>query len=206
MRVLIAIGALGLLIHGSPPAFPRAADASAALANARPGHVRHASGDPVVLGAGRPQSEPLQAGRRLKSGEQIYSRTGDRVEIVLSANSYLRIGGRARVNVLSADYPAMDFRLVEGDVDKCEWATLDSWGMERSAFLLNCFWGRRPLVSVPAVTQPIRANAGYQIKAGGGLRTAGNSRAELLLSPLIRTPSPTPWLRRSGSAGRRPRP
>ena len=195
----------------------------------------------------------------------MQARRGDRVEIVLSANSYLRIGGRARVNVLSADDPAMDFRLVEGEVvvdsegakgrqrvsvvstpagdlqvvrpgfyrirvnrerpvrvtvfsgrlswqdlkgrrfelsrrrhysldplsetpsfsrmDKYEWATLDSWGMERSAFLLNCFWGRRPLVSVPAVTQPIRANAGYQIKAGGGLRTAGNSRAELLLSP-----------------------
>ena len=27
-------------------------------------------------------------------------------------------------------------------MDKYEWDTLDSWGMERSAFLLNCFWGR----------------------------------------------------------------
>ena len=68
-------------------------------------------------------------------------------------------------------------------MDKYEWATLDSWGMERSAFRLNCFWGRRPLVSVPAVTRPVRANAGYRIEAGGGLRTTGNSRAELLLSP-----------------------
>ena len=265
MRVLIAIGALGLLTHGSPPAFPRTSDASAALTNARPGYVRHVSGDPVVLGAGRPQSQPLPRGRRLKGEEQVHTRTGDRVEIVLSADSYLRIGDRARVKVLSVDYPAMDFRLVEGEVvvdskgakgrqqvsivstpagdlsvvrpgfyrirvyrerpvrvtvfsgrlswqglkgrrselsqrrhysldplsetpsfsrmDKYEWDTLDSWGMERSAFLLNCFWGRRPLVSVPAVTQPIRANAGYQIKAGGGLRTTGNSRAELLLSP-----------------------
>lgn len=265
MRVLIAIGALGLLIHGSPPAFPRTPDASAALTSARPGFVRHVSGDPVVLGAGRPQSEPLPRKRRLKGGEHVHTRPGDRLEIVLSADSYLRIGGRARVKVLSADYPAMDFRLVEGEVvvdserakgqshististpagelqvvrpgfyrirahrerpvrvtvfsgrlswqglkgrrselsrrrhysldplsetpsfsrmDKYEWATLDSWGMERAAFRLNCFWGRRPLVSVPAVTQPIRANAGYQIKAGGGLRTTGNSRAELLLTP-----------------------
>ena len=265
MRVLIAIGALGLLIHGSPPAFPRTPDASAALTSARPGLVRHVGGDPVVVGAGRAQSEPLPRGRRLEGGEQVRTRPGDRLEIVLSADSYLRIGGRARLKVLSADYPAMDFRLVEGEVvvdsegakgrrhvstvstpagdlqavrpgfyrigvnreqpvrvtvfsgrlswqglkgrrselsqrrhysldplsetpsfsrmDKYEWATLDSWGMERSAFLLNCFWGRRPLVSVPAVTQPIRANAGYQIKAGGGLRTTGNSRAELLLSP-----------------------
>ncbi len=265
MRVLIAIGVLGVLVHGSPPAFPRTPDASAAFTNDRPGFVRHAGGDPVVLSAGRPQFQPLQAGRRLKGGEQVHTRPGDRLEIVLSADSYLRIGGRARVKVLSADYPAMDFRLVEGGVvvdsegargrqhvsivstpagdlrvvrpgfyrirvnperpvrvtvfsgrlswqglkgrrselsqrrhysldpssetpsfsrmDKYEWATLDAWGMERSAFLLNCFWGRRPLVSVPAVTQPIRANAGYQIKAGGGLRTTGNSRAELLLSP-----------------------
>ena len=265
MKVLIAIGVLGLLIHGSPAAFPRTPDASAAFTNARPGFVRHVSGEPVVLGAGPPHSEPLKAGSRLKGGEQVRTRPGDRLEIVLSANSYLRFGGRARVKVLSADYPAMDFRLVEGEVvvdsdgakgrhhismvstpagdlqvvrpgfyrirvnreppvrvtvfsgrlswrglkgrrselsqrrhysldplseapsfsrvDKYEWATLDSWGMERSAFLLNCFWGRRPLVSVPAVAQPIRANAGYQIKAGGGLRTTGNSRAELLLSP-----------------------
>jgi len=265
MKVFIAFGVLGVLILGSTPAFPRTPDASAALTNARPGFVRHASGAPVVLSAGRPQHESLQAGRRLRGGEQVNTRTGDRLEIVLSAKSYLRIGGRARVKVLSADYPAMDFRVVEGEVvvdsdrakrrdpisivstpagdlqvvrrgfyrirvnrerpvrvsvfsgrlswqglkgrrselsqrrhysldplsetpsfsrmDKYEWATLDSWGMERSAFLLNCFWGRRPLVSVPAVTQPIRANAGYQVKAGGGLRTTGNSRAELLLSP-----------------------
>ena len=68
-------------------------------------------------------------------------------------------------------------------MDKYEWATLDSWAKERSAFLVNCFWGRRPLVSVPAVTQSLRANAGYRIKAGSDLRTNGDSRAELLLSP-----------------------
>ena len=195
----------------------------------------------------------------------MHTRTGDRVEIVLSANSYLRLGGKARVEVLSDDYPAIDVGLLEGEavvdsegtggkhqvfsvstsagrlrvvrpgfyrirvhperpvgvtvfsgrlswlgpgdrqsdlsqrrhysldplvvtpsvrrMDKYEWATLDPWGMERSAFLLNCFWGRRPLVSVPEVTRPVRANAGYQIKSGGGLRTTGNSRAELLLSP-----------------------
>lgn len=265
MRVLIAIGVLGLLIHGSSLALPGTPDASAAVTDARPGYVRHVSGAPAVLGAGRPQPEPLPAGRPLNRAEQVHTQAGDRVEIVLSANSYLRIGGRARVEVLRADYPAMDFRLVEGavvvdssgtrgkhlgsavstpagelrvvrpgfyririhregtvgvtvfsgrlswlgptgrrselsqrrhysldppeetpsfrPVDKYEWATLDSWGKERSAFLLNCFWGRRPLVSVPAVTQPVRANAGYQIKAGGGLRTTVNSRAELLLSP-----------------------
>ena len=265
MRVPLAIGVLGLLIHGPFPAFPRTPDASATLTNARPGFVRHAGGSPAVLGAGLPRSEPLQAGRWLKTGERVRTRPGDRLEIVLSANSYLRIGGRARVKVLSADYPAMDFRLVEGEVvvdsggakgrqhvssvstpagdlqvvrpgfyrirvnrgrpvrvtvfsgrlswlsprgrrselsqlrhysldplavtpsvrriSKYESAVLDGWGKERSAFLLNCFWGRRPLVSVPGTTQPIRANAGYQIKAGGGLRTSGNSRAELLLSP-----------------------
>ena len=288
MRVLIAIGALGLWFHGTSLAFAGSPDASAAVTNAPPGFVRHVSGDPAVLGAGRRQSEPLQAGRRLKSGEQMHARMGDRVEIVLSANSYLRVAGQARLEVLTADYPAMDFRLVNGEavvdsgrtrekhqvstistpvgglrvvrpgfyrirvnrkrpvgvtvfsgrlswlglrgqrselsqsrhysldplaetpsvsrMDKYEWATLDSWAKERSAFQLNCFWGRRPLVSVPAVTQPIRANAGYQIKAGGGLRTTGSNRAELLLTPGIRTRSPAPWLRRSGSAGRRPRP
>ena len=265
MRVLIAIGVLGLLIHGSSPAFPGSPDASAPLTNARPGFVRHVSGDPAVLAAGLPQSELLQAGRWLRRGSRVRTRTGDRVEIVLSANSYLRLGGQARVEVLSDDFPAMDLRLVEGEavvdsegakgkhhvstvstpagglrvvrpgfyrirvhrerlvgvtvfsgrlswlgprgrrselsqlrhysldplavtpsarrISKYESAVLDGWGKERSAFLLNCFWGRRPLVSVPGITQPIRANAGYQIKAGGGLRTTGNSRAELLLSP-----------------------
>ena len=265
MRVLIPIGVLGLLIHGSFSALPETPDASATVTNARPGFVRHVSGNPAVLGAVRPQSEPLQAGRWLKSGEQVRTRTGDRVEIVLSANSYLRFSGKARVEVLRDDYPAMDLRLLQGEavvdskgaggkhhiftvftpagglrvirpgfyrirahreqpvgvtvfsgrlswlgprgrqselsqrrhysldlsaqapsvnrMDKYEWATLDPWGQERSAFLLNCFWGRRPLISVPGITQPIRANAGYQIKAGGGLRTTGNSRAELLLSP-----------------------
>ncbi|MCY3758714.1 MAG: FecR family protein [Acidobacteria bacterium] len=265
MRVLIAIGVLGLWIHGASTALPGTPDASAPLTNARPGHVRHVSGNPAVLGAGLPQSEPLQAGRQLKRRDQVHTRTGDRVEIVLSANGYLRLGGKARVEVFSDDYPAMDVRLLEGEavvdsegadgkhhafsvstpagglrvvrpgfyrirvhrerpvgvtvfsgrlswlgsngrqselsqrrhyvldplaatpsarrMDKYEWATLDPWGKERSGFLLNCFWGRRPLVSVPAVTQPVRANAGYQIKAGGGLRTTGNSRAELLLTP-----------------------
>ncbi len=265
MRVLLAIGVLGLLIHGSSPAFPRTPSASAAVTDARPGFVRHVSGGPTVLGAGRPQPEPLPAGRRLKRGEQVHTRPGDRVEIVLSANSYLRVSGQAQLEVLTADYPAMDFQLVEGEVvvdsartrekhqvstistpvgglrvvrpgfyrirvhrkrpvgvtvfsgrlswlglrgqrselsqsrhysldplaetpsvsrmDKYEWATLDSWAKERSAFLVNCFWGRRPLVSVPAATQPVRANAGYRIKAGSDLRTNGNSRAELLLSP-----------------------
>lgn len=265
MRALIAIGVLGLWFHGTSLAFPGPPDASAAVTNAPPGFVRHVSGDPAVLGDGRRQPEPLQAGRRLTMGDQVLTRTGDRVEIVLSANSYLRVAGQARLEVLTADYPAMDFRLVGGEVvvdcgrnrekhqvstvstpvgglrvarpgfyrirvhwkrpvevtvfsgrlswlglrgqrselsrsrhysldplaetpsvsrmDKYEWATLDSWAKERSAFQLNCFWGRRPLVSVPAVTQPVRANAGYRIKAGGGLRTTGNSRAELLLSP-----------------------
>ena len=265
MRMLIPIGVLGLLIHGSSQALQGSPDASAAVTNAPPGFVRHVSGDPVVRGPGRRQSEPLQAERRLKSGEQVHTRPGDRAEIVLSANSYLRLAGQAQLEVLTADYPAMDFRLVDGEavvdsgrnrekhqvstvstpvgglrvvrpgfyrirvhrkrpvgvtvfsgrlswlgirgqrselsqsrhyslaplaetpsvsrMDKYEWATLDSWGQKRSAFLLNCFWGRRPLVSVPAVPQPVRANAGYRIKAGGGLRTTGNSRAELLLSP-----------------------
>ena len=265
MRVLIAIGVLGLLIHGSSPAFPRTPDASAAVTNARPGSVRHISGNPGVLDAGQRQSGRLPPGHRLTTGDRVHTRSGDRVEIVLSANSYLRVAGQAQLEVLTADYPAMDFRLVDGEVvvdsartreehqvstistpagdlrvvrpgfyrirvhrerpvgvtvfsgrlswlapkgrrtelsqrrhysldpsaetpsasrmDKYEWDTLDSWGKERSAFLLNCFWGRRPLVSVPAVTQPVRANAGYRIKAGGGLRTTGNSRAELLLSP-----------------------
>ena len=265
MRVLIAIGVLGLSSYGSFPAFPRSPEASAAVTNARPGFVRHVSGEPRLLGAGRRQSEPLPAGRRLTLGDQVHTRPRDRVEIVLSANSYLRVAGQARLEVLTVDYPAMDFRLVEGEVvvdsgrnrkehqvstistpvgglrvvrpgfyrirvhrkrpvgvtvfsgrlswlglggqrselsqsrhyslepsaetpsvsrmDKYEWATLDAWAKERSAFQLNCFWGRRPLVSVPAVNQPVRANAGYRIKAGGGLKTTGNSRAELLLSP-----------------------
>jgi hypothetical protein len=265
MRVLIAIGVLGLSFHGSSPAFPRSPEASAAVTNARPGFVRHVSGEPRLLGAGRRQSEPLPAGRRLTVGDRIHTRPRDRVEIVLSANSHLRVAGQARVEVLSADYPAMDIRMVEGTavvdsagrrekhqvstistpvgglrvvrpgfyrirvhrkrpvgvtvfsgrltwlgvrgqrselsrsrhysldisaetpsaspMDKDERATLDSWARERSAFLLNCFWGRRPLVSVPAVTRPVRANAGYRIRAGASLRTTGNSRAELLLSP-----------------------
>ncbi len=265
MRVLTAIGVLGLLIHGSSTALPGTPDASAAVTNARPGFVRHVSGNPAVLGAVHLQSEPLQAGRRLTTGDQVQTRTGDRVEIVLSADSYLRLGGQARVEVLSDDYPVTDVRLLQGEavvdskgadgkhhvfsvstpagdlrvirpgfyrirvhperpvgvtvfsgrlswlgpggrqselsqrrhysldplaetpsvsrMDKYEWATLDPWGKERSAFLLNCFWGRRPLVSVPAVTRPVRASAGYRIEAGGGLRTTGNSRAELLLSP-----------------------
>ena len=265
MRVLIAIGVLGLLFHGSFPAFPVSPNASAAVTNARPGSVRHVSGNPAALDAGQRRPGRLHRGHRLTTGEQVRTQPGDRVEIALSANSYLRIAGQAQLDVLTADYPAMDFRLVEGEVvvdsartrdehqvstistpagdlrvvrpgfyrlrvhrkrpvrvtvfsgrlswlglkgqqselnqsrhyslaplaetpsvsrmDKYEWATLDSWGMERAAFLLNCFWGRRPLVSVPAVAQPVRANAGYRIKAGGGLRTTGNSRAELLLSP-----------------------
>ena len=265
MRVLIAIGVLGLLFHGSFPALPVSPDASAAVTNARPGSVRHVSGNPTVLDAGQRRPGRLQPGHRLTTGDRVRTRPGDRIEIVLSANSYLRVAGQAQLEVLTADYPAMDFRLVDGEVvvdsaktreehqvstvstpagtlrvvrpgfyrirvhrkrpvavtifsgrlswlgpsggqselsqrrhyslnplaetpsvsrmDKYEWATLDSWGMERSAFLLNCFWGRRPLVSVPALTQPIRANAGYRIKAGGALRTTGNCRAELLLSP-----------------------
>ena len=265
MKVLIATGVLGLVFHGSFPAFPVSPDASAAVTSARPGSVRHVSGSPAVLDAGQRRPGGLQSGNRLTTGDQVRTRPGDRVEIVLSANSYLRVAGQAQLEVLTADYPAMDFRLVDGEVvvdsartreehqvstistpagdlrvvrpgfyrirvhrkrpvgvtvfsgrlswlgpggrqsemsrsrhysldplaktpsvsrmDKYEWATLDSWAQERSAFLLNCFWGRRPLVSVPAVTQPVRANAGYRIKAGGGLRTTGNSRAELLLSP-----------------------
>lgn len=265
MRVLTAIGVLGLLFHGSFLAFPVSPDASAAVTSARPGSVRHVGGNPAVLDAGQRQPGRLPAGYRLTTGDRLHTQPGDRVEIVLSANSYLRVAGQAQLEVVTADYPAMDFRLVDGEVvvdsartrekhqvstistpagdlrvvrpgfyrirahrkrpvgvtvfsgrlswlgprgrqselsqrrhysldplseapsfsrmDKYEWATLDSWGMEHSAFLLNCFWGRRPLVSVPAVTQPIRANAGYRIKAGGGLRTTGNSRAELLLSP-----------------------
>ena len=265
MRVLLAIGVLGLWFHGSSPALSGTPNASAVVTEARPGHVRHVSGDPTVLGSGRPQPEPLPAGRPLKRGEQVHTRPGDRVEIVLSANSYLRVAGQAQLEVLTADYPAMNLRLVDGEVvvdsartrekhqvstistpvgdlrvvrpgfyrirvhrkrpvgvtvfsgrlswlglrgqrselsqsrhysldplaetpsvsrmDKYEWATLDSWAKERSAFLVNCFWGRRPLVSVPAVTQSLRANAGYRIKAGSDLRTNGDSRAELLLSP-----------------------
>lgn len=265
MRVLIAIGVLGLVFHGSFPAFPVSPEASGAVTSARPGSVRHVSGNPAVLDAGQRRPGGLQSGQRLATGDQVRTRPDDRVEIVLSANSYLRVAGQAQLEVLTADYPAMDFRLVDGEVvvdsartreehqvstistpagdlrvvrpgfyrirvhrkrpvgvtvfsgrlswlgpggrqsemsrsrhyvleplaetpsvsrmDKYEWATLDSWAQERSAFLLNCFWGRRPLVSVPAVTQPVRANAGYRIKAGGGLRTTGNSRAELLLSP-----------------------
>lgn len=265
MRVLIAIGVLGLVFHGSFPAFPVSLEASGAVTNARPGSVRHVSGNPAVFDAGQRRPGGLQSGHRLATGDQVRTRPGDRVEIVLSANSYLRVAGQAQLEVLTADYPAMDFRLVDGEVvvdsartreehqvstistpagdlrvvrpgfyrirvhrkrpvgvtvfsgrlswlgpggrqsemsqrrhysldplaetpsesrmDKYEWATLDSWAQERSAFLLNCFWGRRPLVSVPAVTQPVRANAGYRIKAGGGLKTTGNSRAELLLSP-----------------------
>ncbi len=265
MRVLIATGFIGLLLHGTSLAFPGPPDASAAVTNAPPGFVRHVGGDAAVLGAGRRQTEPLPAGRRLSMGDQVHTRPRDRVEIVLSANSYLRVAGQAQLEVLTADYPAMDFRLVNGEVvvdsgrnrekhqvstistpvgglrvvrpgfyrirvhrkrpvevtvfsgrvswlglrgqrselsrsrhysldlsaetpsvsriDKYERATLDSWAKERSAFQLNCFWGRRPLVSIPAVIQPVRANAGYRIKAGGGLRTTGNSRAELLLSP-----------------------
>ena len=265
MRVLIATGFIGLLLHGASLAFPGSPDTSAAVTNAPPGFVRHVGGDAAVLGAGRRQTEPLPAGRRLSMGDQVHTRPRDRVEIVLSANSYLRVAGQAQLEVLTADYPAMDFRLVNGEVvvdsgrnrekhqvstistpvgglrvvrpgfyrirvhrkrpvevtvfsgrvswlglrgqrselsrsrhysldlsaetpsvsrmDKYERATLDSWAKERSAFQLNCFWGRRPLVSIPAVIQPVRANAGYRIKAGGGLRTTGNSRAELLLSP-----------------------
>lgn len=265
MRVLIATGFIGLLLHGTSLAFPGSPDASAAVTNAPPGFVRHVGGDAAVLGAGRRQTEPLPAGRRLSMGDQVHTRPRDRVEIVLSANSYLRVAGQAQLEVLTSDYPAMDFRLVNGEVvvdsgrnrekhqvstistpvgglrvvrpgfyrirvhrkrpvevtvfsgrvswlglggqrselsrsrhysldlsaetpsvsriDKYERATLDSWAKERSAFQLNCFWGRRPLVSIPAVIQPVRANAGYRIKAGGGLRTTGNSRAELLLSP-----------------------
>ena len=108
MRVSLAIGVLGLSIHGSSTALPGTPDASAAVTNARPGFVRHVSGNPAVLGAGHPQSEPLQAGRWLKSGEQVITRAGDRVEIVLSADSYLRLGGQARVEVLSNEFPAMD--------------------------------------------------------------------------------------------------
>ena len=122
VRVIIAIFVLGLLFQWPLPAYPRSPDASAAVTNARPGHVRHVSGNPAVLGAGPPQSEPLQAGRRLKRGERVHTRTDDRVEIVLSANSYLRLGGKARVEVLSDDYPAMDVGLLEGE------AVVDSEG------------------------------------------------------------------------------
>ena len=116
MRVLIAIGVLGLWFHGSSPALSGTPNASAVVTEARPGHVRHVSGDPTVLGSGRPQPEPLPAGRPLKRGEQVHTRPGDRVEIVLSANSYLRVAGRAQLEVLTADYPAMNLRLVDGEV------------------------------------------------------------------------------------------
>ena len=124
MRVLTAIGVLGLLIHGSSTALPGTPDASAAVTNARPGFVRHVSGNPAVLGAVHLQSEPLQAGRRLNSGEQVITRSGDRVEIVLSADSYLRLGGKARVEVLSDDYPVTDVRLLQGE------AVVDSKGAD----------------------------------------------------------------------------
>ena len=116
MKVLIATGVLGLVFHGSFPAFPVSPDASAAVTSARPGSVRHVSGSPAVLDAGQRRPGGLQSGHRLATGDQVRTRPGDRVEIVLSANSYLRVAGQARLEVLTADYPAMDFRLVDGEV------------------------------------------------------------------------------------------
>jgi len=87
---------------------------SAQIISAKPGMVNYVEGKPLVFRDDPAEGTALVARNQLTPGESVQTSEGDRVEILLSPGSYLRVAGNSRLDIVKAEFDDMRFKLVRG--------------------------------------------------------------------------------------------
>lgn len=107
-KVLVA-GVLGLIWVSA--AFPQ--DVSSQLISAKAGMVNYFDGKPM-LSHGLNDGDPVVLRDQLRAGDRVRLGESERIEFLLNPGSYLRIAGRAELNVIRTAFEDMQFGLAEG--------------------------------------------------------------------------------------------
>jgi len=87
---------------------------SAQLISAKPGMVNYVEGGPLVFRNDQEEGAKLVARNQLRPGERVQTKESDRVEILLSPGSYLRVAANSQVEVRKAEFDDMQFNLIQG--------------------------------------------------------------------------------------------
>jgi hypothetical protein len=89
-------------------------DYSQHFISAKPGMVNYVEGAPSLFSGDQDQGSKLAARQQLKAGDRLQTQANDRVELLLSPGSYLRIAGDSQVQVLQNSFEDMHFSLTQG--------------------------------------------------------------------------------------------
>jgi hypothetical protein len=109
--IRISVCSLLFLAFGS---WLHAQDYSQHFISAKSGMVNHVEGEPSISNPDTNQGKKISVGDQLQTGDRITSRENDRVEFLLNPGSYLRIAGRAQLDVLQTGLDNMHFGINEG--------------------------------------------------------------------------------------------
>lgn len=78
------------------------------------GMINFVEGKPRIVSAENSVGKTAMARDQLKPGDQLLTRESDRVELLLNPGSYLRIFGKARLEIGNTDFDQMRYALREG--------------------------------------------------------------------------------------------
>jgi hypothetical protein len=105
---LIGIVAIGLVEVGVSQ------DISRHFISVKSGMVNYVEGNPEVIKSGKDIQKALAVRQQLAPGDLVRSHELDRLELLLNPGSYLRISGKAMLEVNGTDFETMRYSLKEG--------------------------------------------------------------------------------------------
>lgn len=88
-------------------------DVSSHLISARAGLVNYLDGKPM-LSHGRDEARPVVLRDQLRAGDRVVLDDSERLEILLNPGSYMRVAGKAELDVARTAFEDMQFGLLEG--------------------------------------------------------------------------------------------
>ncbi len=106
--LIIWIAAIGLIKVGISQ------DISRHFISVKSGMVNYVEGNPAVIKPGKNIQKTLTVRQQLASGDVVKSHELDRLELLMNPGSYLRLSGKAVLEVNGTDFETMRYSLKEG--------------------------------------------------------------------------------------------
>jgi hypothetical protein len=91
-----------------------AQDYSQHFISAKSGLVNHVEGEPSISNPDTNQRKKITVGDQLETRDRITTGDNDRVEVLLNPGSYLRLAGKAQLEVMDTGLDKMHFGIDEG--------------------------------------------------------------------------------------------
>jgi FecR protein len=110
-KIRISLSTLLLLTFGS---LLYSQDYSQHFISAKSGMVNHVEGEPSIFNPETNQRKKISVGDQLQTNDQISTKENDRVEVLLNPGSYLRLAGKAQLEILQTGLDNMHFGIKEG--------------------------------------------------------------------------------------------